>query len=65
MKRWNTANKDDDRKTLNRESSWSTKKSAPESESSVIGAVITNSFFFQVIHVVGLMKVRRQKLLPV
>lgn len=46
VKRWNTANKDDDRKTLNRKSSWSTKKSAPESESSVIGAVITNSFFF-------------------
>lgn len=44
VKRWKTAEKDDDRKTINRKSSWSTKKSAPESESSVIGAVITNSF---------------------
>lgn len=44
VKRWKTAKKDDDRKTINRKSSWSTKKSAPESESSVIGAVITNSF---------------------
>lgn len=44
VKRWKTAKKDDDRKTINRKSSWSTNKSAPESESSVIGAVITNSF---------------------
>lgn len=44
VKRWKTAKKDDDRKTINRKSIWSTKKSAPESESSVIGAVITNSF---------------------
>lgn len=29
VKRWKTAKKDDDRKTITRKSSWSTKKSAP------------------------------------
>lgn len=43
LKRGKTAGKDDSRKTTIRKSCGSTKKSAPDSESSVIGAALTNS----------------------